>query len=85
MATAGASQASWMLLAFPWLQKRLGTGTLLRISSIGWPTLLVCYPIMNELVRHGLSAAGLWGVSIPVIVLGSGVSMTFGKRSICAS
>jgi hypothetical protein len=78
LATAGASQALWMLLAFPYLQKRLGTGNLLRIAAVGWPSFMVLYPVLNELLRHGLSRA-FWFVSIPVLVLGSGVSMSFGK------
>jgi hypothetical protein len=84
LATAGASQALWMLLAFPFLQKRLGTGNLLRITAVGWPSFMVFYPLLNELLRHDLSTA-FWFVSIPLLVLGSGVSMSFGKLTISSS
>ena len=37
LAIAGASQALWMLLAFPYLQTRTSTGTVLRGCCIAWP------------------------------------------------
>jgi hypothetical protein len=78
MAVAGASQALWMLLAFPFLQKRLGTGNLLRIACVAWPCFMALYPILNEMLRHELFIA-FWYVSIPLLILGSGVAMSFGE------
>ena len=76
LALAGASQAAWMLLAFPPLQRRLGTGPLLRLCAVVWPFLMASFPLENELLRHGFNTA-FW-IILPIgLVIGSGVSMAF--------
>lgn len=76
LAIGGLSQALWMLLAFPYLQSRLGTGRLLRICVAGWPCFSALYPILNELLRHGMLTT-FWILAPIGIVLGSGVAMSF--------
>ena len=78
LTVAGGSQSLWMLIAFPPLQKRLGTGTLLRICAVVWPIMMASYPIFNELLRHGQQKI-FWALFYPVLVVASGVSMSFGK------
>jgi len=73
---AGASQALWMLLAFPPLQRRTSTGSVLRGCAIVWPIGMAVYPVLNELVRHGHRTA-FWVLGPVSLVLLSGVSMSF--------
>jgi len=78
LALAGASQAAWMLLAFPPLQARYGTGALMRTVCLAYPFFFASYPIFNEMLRHGYTTAFWIGWPI-VLVLASGVSMAFGE------
>ncbi|KAK4495258.1 hypothetical protein PRZ48_013587 [Zasmidium cellare] len=76
LAVAGGSQALWMLLVFPPLQRKIGTGSLMRLCAIVWPLMLASYPILNEFLRHGWNKA-FWIVGPIAVVLGSGMSMAF--------
>lgn len=78
MATGGASQAIWLLLIFPPLQHRFGTGGVLRSCAIAWPIMFATWPICNELLRHHWTVA-FWTVAPINLVLGSGVAMAFSK------
>lgn len=80
IALAGASQALWMLLFFPRLQKNFGTGAVLRGCAVAWPFFMAVYPVMNEFLRHDWDLA-FWIVAPTGVVLGSGVAMAFGKLS----
>jgi hypothetical protein len=74
----GASQAAWLLLVFPVLHKRVGTGRVLWICAIAWPVLFAAAPVFNLVLRYGLRTL-FWSTGPPVIVLFSGVSMAFSK------
>ncbi|KAK0797451.1 hypothetical protein LTR75_009853 [Friedmanniomyces endolithicus] len=76
IAVAGVSQASWMLIGFPPLQRWLGTGRLLRACVAFQPFFMASYPLLNELRRHGYERA-FWGFLWPTLVIGSGVAMSF--------
>ena len=76
LATAGASQALWILLVFPPLQKRIGSRKVTLWCAIVWPLFMVAYPILNEFLRAGWRTA-FWVVTPFVLILGSGVSMAF--------
>lgn len=77
MALIGASQAIWTLGVFPPLQKRIGTGTVMRWCSGFWPFFMASWVILNEILRAGLPT--LFWILAPIGgVLGSGVSMGFG-------
>ncbi|KAK5117499.1 hypothetical protein LTR85_008884 [Meristemomyces frigidus] len=82
IAIAGGSQSLWMLLAFPPLQKRFGTGNLLRACAIVWPLMMVSFPILNEFLRHGLVTA-FWVIAPISMVVGSGVAMAFACVQLC--
>jgi MFS family permease len=76
LAVAGASQALWILLAFPPLQRRFSTGWVIRACAYAWPIFFAFFPLGNEFLR--------WGWTIPFWILvpinnigGSGVSMAF--------
>ena len=53
LTVAGGSQALWMLIAFPPLQRRFGTGNVLRACCILWPIMFMLFPLANEMLRHG--------------------------------
>ncbi|RMY82407.1 hypothetical protein D0864_02232 [Hortaea werneckii] len=82
LAIAGASQSLWMLLAFPFLQKRLGTGNLLRVCAVAWGLMFAGYPILNEVLRHG-SETAFWAIWPPFLVMGSGVAMAYACVQLC--
>lgn len=73
---SGASQAIWLLLAFPALHKRIGTGDILRLAAWVWPIFFAINPCFNLLLRHGQKAA-FWTIAPPTLALGSGVAMAF--------
>jgi len=72
----GASQAAWLLIIFPILQKRLGTGRVLWLCATAWPVLFVLAPLYNFLLRHGQNVI-FWTTAPPLVVLASGVAMAF--------
>jgi hypothetical protein len=87
----GISQAIWLLLIFPPLQHRFGTGGVLRGCSIAWPVTFMIFPICNILLRQAWGVV-FWSVAPVALAVGSGVSMAFSKilsarssRFICSS
>jgi hypothetical protein len=82
LAVTGASQALWMILGFPYLQRKTSTGTVLRICCVAWPTEMACYPLLNELLRADLRAA-FWTVGAIVLIIGSGIAMSFACVQLC--
>ncbi|KAI9902419.1 hypothetical protein N3K66_001771 [Trichothecium roseum] len=79
MAAQGASQALWLLAAFPWLQRRLGTRGVLRACGLAYPFFFAGYPLLNALLRQGTEPARtcFWVLGALVALVGPGVSMAF--------
>lgn len=79
MGVTGASQAIWLLLVFPPLQHRFGTGGVLRACAVVYPVFLTCPPLLNLLLRQGSQEARIsfWVLAPMLLSLGSGVSMSF--------
>jgi hypothetical protein len=75
-AIAGASQAIWLLLVFPRLHKRVGTGRVLFYCACAWPIFFASSVVFNTLLRHNLKAT-FWATAPLTLALGSGVSMAF--------
>ena len=73
---SGASQAAWLLLVFPSLHKRIGTGAVLRLAALIWPFFFAMHPLFNALLRHGEKAA-FWALAPPALGVGSSVAMAF--------
>ncbi|KAE9985138.1 hypothetical protein EG327_004806 [Venturia inaequalis] len=73
---SGISQALWLLLVFPPLQRRIGTANVLRLCGVWWPAFIMTMPLGNFLLKKEWIAA-FWAISIPFQVGGSGVSMAF--------
>lgn len=81
MATEAASQALWLLFAFPPLHRRHGTKGVLRTCGIAYPVTFAGYILLNQLLRHGdgNNAAMVWfwvACAIESLV-GPGVAMSF--------
>ncbi len=76
MAAAGASQALWILVAFPPLQRRFSTGWVLRACAYAWPLFFAFFPLGNEFLRRGWKIP--FRILVPINTIGgSGVSMAF--------
>ena len=76
MCIGGLSQALWLLLAFPWLQARIGTKGVMKACGTAYPFFFALLPVGNIVLRHGLKVV-FWTITPVGIVLGSGVSMSF--------
>ena len=72
----------WMLLAFPYLQRKTSTGSVLRGCCVVWPIQMACYPILNELLRADLRAA-FWTLGAVCTFFGSGIAMSFACVQLC--
>lgn len=79
MAVQGASQALWLLFAFPWLHNRFGNRRVLEFCAIAYPFFFAGYIVLNTLLRNGSHTAIVWFWTIGafVAVVGPGVSMAF--------
>lgn len=78
MAVGGASQAFWLLVLFPALHKRIGTGGLLNFNAFVWPIFFASDPLCNFLRRYRWEKT-FWGLFGFNQVFGSSVAMAFGE------
>ena len=67
-----------MLVPFPYLQKKFGTGTVLWWCAIVYPFDMALWVVGNELLRADATLA-FWIVMPTINVVGSGIAMSFGK------
>ncbi|KPM43686.1 hypothetical protein AK830_g2870 [Neonectria ditissima] len=79
MAVQGASQATWLLLAFPTLQHRYGTRAVMKACGYAYPFLFILYIALNLLLRDGgpVAMAWFWILGPVVAIVAPGVSMAF--------
>ncbi|KAF4634379.1 hypothetical protein G7Y89_g3719 [Cudoniella acicularis] len=76
LAGIGVSQAFWLLVVFPPLHHRYGTGGILRGCLYVWPIFLASAPLCNIFLRNGWTTA-FW-ITAPILQIGgSGVAMAF--------
>ena len=78
MAAVGVSQAIWLLFVFPPLQRKIGTGDVLRLCLYAWPIFFAAAPICNAFLRKGWTTA-FWIVAPILQIGGSGVAMGFSE------
>ena len=78
MALGGFSQAVWLLLAFPPLQRRFGTGGVLRGCAVVWPIDFFLVALGNKFLRLDWDLT-FWIIAPITVVMGSGVAMAFSK------
>ncbi|RMZ75093.1 hypothetical protein DV737_g5464, partial [Chaetothyriales sp. CBS 132003] len=82
IAGGGLAQSLWILVAFPPLQERFGTGFVLRICAFVYPVLFAVYPLLNFALKLNLNRL-FWALFVPVNMLGPGVSMSFTAIQLC--
>jgi Na+/melibiose symporter-like transporter len=75
-AFTGAAQAIWILVVFPGLHKRIGTGRVLFYCACVWPIFFASSVVFNIFRRHNLTAV-FWATAPLTLMLGSGVAMAF--------
>jgi hypothetical protein len=80
-ALAGASQAIWLLVVFPRLHKRVGTGKVLFYCACAWPVFFASSVAFNTFLRHHLVPV-FWATAPLTLILGSGVAMAFSMFSL---
>jgi MFS family permease len=79
MGLNGAAQATWLLLVFPPLERRIGSKGVIRLCGYAYPAFFMLLPMGNVLLRRGTDASvnAFWIFMPTVLVLGCGVSMSF--------
>ncbi|OAA80185.1 Major facilitator superfamily transporter [Akanthomyces lecanii RCEF 1005] len=79
MAVQGASQAFWLIVAFPILQRRYGTKNLLKMCATAYQFFFAGIILLNALLRIGGKSAMAWAWTLGsfLAVTGPGVSMGF--------
>ncbi|KAI8963137.1 MFS general substrate transporter [Daldinia sp. FL1419] len=79
MALTGISQALWLLLVFPRLQRRYGTNGVLRGCGTAYPFFIGLMPFLNLILYQGTPTSNtlFWMIVLIVLALGPGVSMAF--------
>ncbi|KAH8158108.1 hypothetical protein CIB48_g10138 [Xylaria polymorpha] len=79
MGLTGLSQAIWLLLVFPPLQRRMGTNGVMRLCGGAYPFFLGLMPLLNLVLRPHTSAGNttFWILAPTLLSLGPGVSMAF--------
>ena len=79
MAATGAAQAVWLLIIFPPLQRRFGTGGVTRGCAIAYPFFFVIPPLLSLLLREGSPGAqvAFWILASFTQITGVGISMAF--------
>jgi MFS family permease len=82
MAAGGLAQSIWILIFFPWLQRRYSTGWVLRACAAAYPIFFAIYPLFNILLREDLKSV-FWTLFPIGHLLGSGVSMSFTAIQLC--
>jgi hypothetical protein len=76
MAVGGLSQSTWLLVIFPLLQGRFGTGGVLRACAVAYPFFFAAFPAASLLLQRDLTTF-FWTL-VPVgLIFGSGVAMSF--------
>ncbi|RNJ59795.1 hypothetical protein D7B24_001524 [Verticillium nonalfalfae] len=76
IAAVGASETVWLMIAFPLLQRRVGTKRVLVVCSWLWPLFFAGYTVTSALEREGQTIAAVV-VAVFNIVVGPGAFMAF--------
>lgn len=79
MASQGAAQALWLILAFPFLQRRLGTRGVMKICGIAYPLDFASFILLSAFRREGSETSRVlfWVFGSITAFIGPGVSMSF--------
>lgn len=79
MGVNGAAQSAWLLLAFPPLQKKIGSNGVIRLCAYAYPFFFLACPAGNILLRLDSEVSvKLFWIFLPIaLAVGCGVSMSF--------
>lgn len=72
----GVAQASWLLLIFLRLQRRLGTVSIMRGCAYIYPLFFATFPLLDTILKFG-HRAEIWTIASIVAAVFSGVAMSF--------
>ncbi|KAK6008055.1 hypothetical protein QM012_004869 [Aureobasidium pullulans] len=81
---AGISQAIWLLFVFPPMQRRWGTGGVLRYSGWIFPIGYIGNPLLQFALRKGVITP-FWIILPILMVVGSSASMAFTCVQLCVN
>ena len=81
-ALSGLCQVVWLLFIFPGLQRRFGTGFVVRYVALIFPVYFALFPVCNILLRNGLKAE-FWTLAPFVQIFGSGIAMCVEAMQLC--
>lgn len=74
--SVGATETLWLMIAFPLLQRRMGTKGVLKACCWLWPIFFAGYVATNALLRHDHQILAKV-VSVSNIIIGPGAFMSF--------
>jgi len=70
LGTIGVAQSIWLLVVFPILHRKYGTGNVLRACYLVWPLTFMVAPLCNYFLRRGWNTA-FWVVGKNVSTISS--------------
>jgi MFS family permease len=76
MGLGGLCQSLWLLVAFPWFQRRYGTKSVIVSCATVYPFFFALLPLFNLVLRLKLTTL-FWITGPFMISIGSGVAMSF--------
>jgi hypothetical protein len=81
---SGISQAIWLLFIFPSMQKRYGTGGVLRYSGWIFPLGCISNPLLQFMLRKGVTAP-FWFILPTTTMIGASAAMAFTCVQLCVN
>ena len=84
MGIGGLAQSIWLLVVFPFIQKRYSTGAVLRLCANAYPFFFLINPFCSILRRRNMDIT-FWIVGPISLILGSGVAMSFAAAQLAVN
>jgi hypothetical protein len=81
---SGISQAIWLLFIFPSMQKRYGTGGVLRYSGWIFPLGCISNPLLQFMLRKGVTGP-FWFILPTTTMIGASAAMAFTCVQLCVN
>ena len=80
----GISQAFWLLFIFPPMQRRYGTGGVLRFSGWIFPLGNICNPLLQFMLRKDITTP-FWILLPTTTIIGTSAAMAFTCVQLCVN
>jgi hypothetical protein len=84
LALGGIAQAFWLLFVFPPMQRRYGTGGVLRFSGWVFPLGCIWNPILQLMLRKGVTTP-FWTLLPITTIIGTSAAMAFTCVQLCVN